>query len=101
MERQQKRGFLPSDPEKFGVQRPVMQRAAAELFFLLDHGYTVQPAVTLIGNHHRLSERQRLALVRAVSPADAVRRRSEKCLQDADMRGKTLHIDGFNTVITL
>ena len=46
------------------------------------------------------SERQRLALVRAVSPESSIRSRKQKEITGA-LTGKTAHIDGFNTIITL
>ncbi len=51
-----------------------------------------------MGNHHLLSERQRLALARIVSTSSAVQARKQKELLQAP---DSLVLDGFNTIITL
>jgi len=93
-----RRGYLPSDEREFtGSSQETLRRAARELYFLLNHGYPVKNASTFIGNHYLLSERQRIALTRVVSPRKEVmlRRAKEK------PSGETVQIDGFNTIITL
>lgn len=101
MEKQTRRGYVPTDEKEFGKDLGMLRTAAEEVSFLLDRGYPVKSATTFVGNRHLLSERQRLALARALSPRAQVALRRRKQLSEADMRGKTLHIDGFNTVITL
>ena len=51
-----------------------------------------------MGNHHLLSERQRLALARIASPRAALDARERKRLREAP---QALVLDGFNTIITL
>lgn len=94
------RGFLPTDPREFGpASLPVLHRAQRELCFLLDCGYAVEQAAPFVGNHHQLSARQRMALIRAsCSPAAAQARRGR---QTAELAGQTVYIDGFNLIITL
>jgi len=94
-----RRGYEPKDAIEFGPKAAAILNAAAqELVFLMDRGYDVKPASTFIGNHYLLSERQRLALARMVSPHAALKRREEKRLRTAPER---LVMDGFNTIITL
>jgi len=58
-----KRGYVPKDTVEFGPKAAAKLNAAAqELAFLLDRGYDTKSASTFVGNHHLLSERQRLAL---------------------------------------
>ena len=60
----------------------------------------MKSASVFVGNHYMLSERQRLALVRMVSPEEQLVLRTQKCktvLED----GEVVFIDGFNTIITL
>ena len=58
-----KRGYMPKDTIEFGPKAAAKLNAAAqELAFLLDRGYDTKSASTFVGNHHLLSERQRLAL---------------------------------------
>ena len=64
----------------------------------MERGYDTKSASTFVGNHHLLSERQRLALARIVSTPSAVQARKQKeLLQVPD----SLVLDGFNTIITL
>ena len=92
-----KRGYVPKDTTEFGPKAAAKLNAAAqELAFLLDRGYDTKSASTFVGNHHLLSERQRLALARITSPRAALTER--KRLREAP---EALVLDGFNTIITL
>ena len=66
-------------------------------------GYDVKPVTTFVGNHYLFSERQRLALARSVSARESIQKRVNKELLQTERRRlpETVHIDGFNTVITL
>ncbi|MCI8816324.1 MAG: DUF434 domain-containing protein [Angelakisella sp.] len=75
-----------------------MNAALQELFYLLNRGYDVKSASTFIGNHHLLSERQRLALARIASPEEALQSRRERELPSPPA---AVALDGFNTIITL
>lgn len=66
-------------------------------------GYDVKPVTTFVGNHYLFSERQRLALARSVSAKEYIQKRVNKELLQTE-RGRlpeTVHIDGFNAIITL
>ena len=94
-----KRGYVPKDTIEFSPKATVKLNAAAqELVFLIDRGYDTKSASTFVGNHHLLSERQRLALARITSPRAALEERERKRLREAP---QSLVLDGFNTVITL
>ena len=68
-----RRGFFAKDQVEFGLKAlPKLRAAQEELCFLLDRGYDMKTASTFIGNHHLLSERQRLALARTASPRAAL-----------------------------
>lgn len=99
-----RRGYVPEDEKQFaGKQFELLQKAADEVQFLLDRGYDVKPVTTFVGNHYLFSERQRLALARSVSAKESIQKRVNKELLQTE-RGhlpETVHIDGFNTVITL
>ncbi len=102
MSKQVKRGFVPTDKRDFNEKNlEIIRNAAEEVYFLLNRGYPLKPATTFVGNHHLLSERQRLAIARAVSSEKNIRCRKEKELCDADLAGQTIYIDGFNTIITM
>ena len=94
-----KRGYVPKDTTEFGPKAVAKLNAAAqELVFLMDRGYDTKSASTFVGNHHLLSERQRLALARITSPRAALEERERKRLREAP---QSLVLDGFNTIITL
>lgn len=96
-----KRGYSPNDQKEFGkssVEKLI--KAGQDLQYLLNHGYKIKGASTFVGNHYMLSERQRLALVRAVSPEECIRNRKNKEIGTIPY-GSIVNIDGFNTIITL
>ncbi|MBQ2803978.1 MAG: DUF434 domain-containing protein [Lachnospiraceae bacterium] len=113
------RGYAPSDEKEFkkeGLNK--LYEAGRDLYYLLNRGYYMKGASVFVGNHYMLSERQRLALVRGISTKEHILLRKEKeikastrnslekdCGQEkilqTGLKGKTVHIDGFNTIITL
>lgn len=99
-----RRGYIPEDDKQFkGQQLEFLRKAADEVQFLLDHGYDVKPTTTFVGNHYMFSERQRLALARSVSSKEWICRRNAKELLQKGQQDfpSMVHIDGFNTIITL
>ncbi len=96
-----KRGYFFSDEKEFNDTSILkLYEAAYDLYFLLNRGYHMKGAITFIGNHYLLSERQRLALMRAISSNEKVINRKEKQIQ-CNFENRTVNIDGFNTIITL
>lgn len=96
-----RRGFVPSDEIEFNKQSLVLlQKAQMDLLYLLEHGYPVKNASTFVGNHYMLSERQRLAVVRATTEKSQLNLRKRKQL-NIDTLGKKVCIDGLNIIITL
>lgn len=96
-----RRGYQKEDTYQFnGEEKTKLEKAAYELYFLLNQGYHIKQATTFIGNHYMFSERQRLALVRTISSnKDCNSRFSKQITKFGDV--DTVHIDGFNTIITL
>ena len=95
----EKRGYVPSDSREFTEQVDKLRSAGDELYYLINRGYQIKPASTFVGNHYLLSERQRLALVRSISPKDRIEERLEKEINN--LKDSVVYIDTFNTVITL
>lgn len=96
-----KRGYVPSDEKEFGEKElEKLHKAGEELYYLANRGYQMKQASTFVGNHYLLSERQRLALVRSISPKESIEARRGKEITGS-LEGATVHIDGFNTIITL
>lgn len=101
MSKSVQRGHAPEDKTEFGpAVVPKLHKAAQNLYYLLNEGYPIKGASVFVGNHFLLSERQRLALVRAVSSRESIASRRQKELGELP-RGCEVHIDGFNTIITL
>lgn len=96
-----KRGFVPKDYMEFGIKnRMKMQRAAEEICYLLNRDYEIKSASVFVGNHYMLSERQRLALARMLTPKKKLQGRLDRQILYGTGVPE-LHIDGFNTIITL
>ncbi len=94
------RGYCPTDERDFSRHLDALRRAGNDLFYLINRGYPIKSASEFVGNHYLLSERQRLALTRSVSPEESILARKAKELP-ALPEGSTVHIDGFNTIISL
>ena len=77
---QVRRGYVPED-EAFFYREDSLGRlrlAQADLLYLIERGYPIKNASVFTGNHYLLSERQRLALVRATSSRQAVAARRSR-----------------------
>ena len=96
-----RRGYVPTDEKEFKNQNLYkLYKASDDLLYLLNRGYKIKGASTFVGNHYLLSERQRLALVRGISKYDDVIKRKAKEITNLS-NIEVVHIDGFNTIITL
>ena len=101
-DQRQHRGAHPADRVLFASERvPTLRTAAAELCWLLTHGYQIKSALKLVGDRHSLTERQRLALARAACSDQSLTKRRESCVLVEQMHGEQVVIDGFNLLITL
>lgn len=100
--KQLKRGSAANDEKEFSEDSIIkLKKAANHIRYLVNEGYDMKSASVFVGNHFLLSERQRLALVRSISTDEQLRQREKKqCVAD-ELCGKTVFIDGFNTIITL
>jgi hypothetical protein len=78
-----------------------MKPAAQEIVYLLGRGYPLQTAIAVVGDHHQLETRQRMALQRALCSPQQRKKRGEHAVERTAVRGRTLLLDGFNLVITL
>lgn len=102
MSKTTKRGYSPENEHDFtGLSLATLRCAEEDLYFLLNRGYPIKTASTFIGNHYLLSERQRVALTRIVSEKQKINDRLRKQEWLEHLAGETIHIDGFNTIITL
>ena len=96
-----RRGFVPSDERDFAAnQWPLLRRAQSDLQVMLDRGYPIKSVSRLVGDHYQLTERQRLAVVRATAPSADLTAREKKRVTDG-VNGGQVWIDGLNVIITL
>ncbi len=105
-EKSTRRGFNIEDLISFSDSSIItLNKASEEICIMLDRGYSIKPLTTFVGNHYQLTTRQRLALQRSCcSSIDAKNRTDKLALNNLSTNNylwKTVHIDGFNTIITL
>jgi len=96
------RGPHPSDAKLFAPEALGNLRAAmADFSLLLTKGYADNSALKLVGDHFALSQRQRLAIMRAACSDQQRQARIAKRVEIADLAGQAVAIDGYNLLITL
>ncbi|MCB9530014.1 MAG: DUF434 domain-containing protein [Myxococcales bacterium] len=96
------RGPHPRDAELFGPDRVADLRAAvADLAWLGERGYAMPSALKLVGDRHRLRERQRVAVLRATCSDTQRHERSIRRHSLDDLCGLSVTIDGFNLLTTV
>jgi hypothetical protein len=96
------RGAHPEDAALFApAQWPALQQASADLWWLLDHDYAMTSALELVGNRHRLTQRQRTAVSRGACSADQCARRAQHQVASPALEGAELWLDGYNVLITI
>ena len=101
-DRRRHRGAHPEDARLFEAARIASLRVAvSELSWLLSRGYQTKSALKLVGDRHNLRERQRLAVSRAACPDESCARRRASRLDEREVAGEQLIVDGFNLVILL
>jgi len=96
------RGAHPKDARDFGRDvHAVLEKACSELSWLLTRDYGMVAALTLVGDHHQLTARQRLAVMRGACGDQALRARLASRLAAESLVDAEIGIDGFNCLITL
>ena len=99
---QQHRGAHPEDRQLFTLRTSsVLRVACEEAVWLLDHGYTPNSVIDVVGRRHQLHARQRMALQRSMCSTNARQTRKNKQIDIAEIRDAILLIDGFNLIISL
>ena len=96
------RGQHPNDRKLFAEKfLPDLRAATQDLSLLLTMGYPDKASLKLVGDRFRLTERQRMAVLRGACSDSNLELRKSKELTRDDLKGKTILIDGFNLLITL
>ncbi|MGI6216899.1 MAG: DUF434 domain-containing protein [Coriobacteriales bacterium] len=100
--RKARRGYSDSDASDFSSNAiEVLERAGEEVSYLIDRNYPRDTTISFVGDRYQLTARQRLLLARAVSGENARHLRKSKMHDLNEIAGRTILIDGFNTVVTL
>ncbi len=101
-DRRRHRGPHPADRELFApAALAALRQAAGDLSWLLSRGYSPVAAATLVGDHFRLTVRQRQAVQRAACADAALAWRQAHCVPPGAIAGQELDIDGFNLLMTI
>lgn len=101
-DKQQHRGAHPQDQRLFSADwLPTLRIATAELSWLLNRGYPITASLKLVGDRHRLNERQRIAIARAACTDESRARRLAARVDRQAVRDADLIVDGFNLLITI
>jgi hypothetical protein len=96
------RGLAPEDEQLFVArQLPALRLAAADLCWLLDHGYAACSALELVGNRHNLTSRQPMAVSRYACSDEDVRRREKSRVEPVQLHERELWLDGYNVLTVL
>ena len=96
------RGPHPKDERCFGaLEIPTLRRAVDELSWLLSKGYSRKAAQKLVGDRHKLRDRQRKAIQRCAASDESCRSRLSRRLDPGELRGRELWIDGYNVLLTV
>jgi len=96
------RGLAPQDERLFATrQLPDLRAAAADLCWLLDHGYAPRSAIELVGNRHNLTSRQRMAVSRHACSREDAQRRQKLRVEPGRLQGNELWLDGYNVLTIL
>lgn len=96
-----KRGFVPTDAIEFNEQNiKLLKTAQKDICTFINRGYGIDKTTGFVGNHFKLSARQRLALKRAISSNDDIQKRMEHNISKLP-ENSTIYIDGLNLIITL
>lgn len=78
-----------------------LRDAVYEFCWLLNRGYARHSVMQLVGDHHQLVKRQRLAISRAACSNTSRELRKTMCLPIEQIKDRQLVIDGFNLIISV
>jgi hypothetical protein len=94
------RGPNPKDAKLFAPDKHKRLRAAVDDYsWLLERGYPEKGTLKLVGDRHRLQQRQRMAVHRSGCAPSVVEAIQAKVLTDKELAGQDIWIDGLNLLI--
>ena len=80
---------------------PQFISAANDYLYLLEKKYPQKAIIKLIGDRYSLSGLERTMIYRGLTSSENKTYRSALLLQERDIKAKSLHIDGYNVLITI
>jgi len=96
------RGPNPKDKTLFApVQLPKLRTAVADVSLLLTKGYSSKSSLKLVADKFSLTERQRLAIMRAVCSDQQLIKINQNQIQLTQAANKPIAIDGYNILISI
>lgn len=96
-----RRGFNEDDEKRFrGESLELLSACAEDIVYLLDRNYPYKTVPNFVGNRHRLTERQRTALMRMCASHEMLRIRKSRQIEKLE-EGCTVHIDAFNAAVLM
>jgi hypothetical protein len=96
------RGPHPEDAKLFNIQTlPILRKAVWDMGWLLGRGYADKSSLKLVGDRYALTQRQRLAVMRASCSDDQLDNRTHKRVPPDQISSQPLMIDGYNLLITI
>jgi hypothetical protein len=75
--------------------------ALEDYLFLLERKYPQKAILKIIGDHYALTATDRSLLFRGVCIREEAQQRRLKMAEPASLPGNTLHVDGFNVILTI
>jgi len=78
-----------------------LRRATGDLSWLLSREYATPSALKIVGDRYTLDARQRTAVMRCACSDPARDGRVNRMISPAQLRGRTLLIDGYNVLTTI
>ena len=97
------RGKSSEDEKAFGStkEQNKLFEGLKDMLYLLSREYPAKSSLSLVGNRYRLNKRQLLALQGMSCSESETQNRKNKEITAADLKGKTIYLDGFNVLILL
>ena len=101
-DRRRHRGPHPEDQHLFAPEcHPALRLATLEYSWMLSRSYPADAALKLVGDHHGLTARQRMAVRRSACSDGSHANRARKHTDAGALVGRRMAIDGYNLLITI
>ena len=78
-----------------------LKQGTEDLSWLISRGYSNKAALALVGDRYQLHLRQRHSIQRASCARNSLEKRKEKELSCKELKGRNIHIDGYNLLILI